>query len=53
MQMKLFKATNTLSDTVYTRNLRPTECKTEDKGEEIMASWGGQVQEEHSENISL
>ena len=51
MQMKLFKATNAHSDTVYTRNLRLTEGKTEDKGEEIMASWGGQVQEE--ENISL
>lgn len=27
MQMKLFKATNTLSDTVYTRNLRQQKVK--------------------------
>lgn len=49
MQMKLFKATNTLLDTVYIRNLR----KAEDKVQEIMASWGGQVQEKHNENKSL
>ena len=34
MQMKIFKATNTLSDTVYTRNLRQTEGKTEGRVEE-------------------
>lgn len=39
------------SQTLSTLETLGKQGKTEDKGEEIMASWGGQVQEE--KNISL